>query len=54
MFHMNEIEDGDGRSIRDELIIFVNGTSLIFCVFIRRLRIRIDLGCGIGLLGLLL
>lgn len=53
MFHRNEIEDGEGRSRRDEFIIFVNGISLIFCVFIRKMMIGFDSGCGLVLLWLL-
>jgi hypothetical protein len=53
MFHRNEIEDGDGRSSSDEFIIFVNGISLIFCVFIRKMRIVSGLGCELVLLLLL-
>jgi hypothetical protein len=47
MFHRNEIEVGDGRSIRDEFTIFVKGTSLIICFFIRMMRLRFGLGCGL-------
>jgi hypothetical protein len=50
MFHRNEIDEGDGRSISDEFIIFVNGISLIFCVFIRKMMRVSDLGCGLVLL----
>jgi len=53
MFHMNEIEEGEGRSRRDEFIIFVSGISLIFCVFIRRMRKAFGLGCELVLLWLL-
>jgi FtsH-binding integral membrane protein len=53
MFHRNEIEDGEGRSRRDEFIIFVSGISLIFCVFIRKMMTAFDLGCGLVLLSLL-
>jgi hypothetical protein len=52
MFHRNEIEEGDGRSIRDEFIIFVMGTSFTICFFIRTMRLGFDLGCGLERLGL--
>jgi hypothetical protein len=48
MFHRIEIDEGDGRSIRDELIIFVRGTSLISCFFIRMKSLELDLGYGLG------
>jgi hypothetical protein len=47
MFHRNEIEEGDGRSIRDEFIIFVRGTSFTICFFIRMMRLGFGLGCGL-------
>jgi hypothetical protein len=53
MFHMNEIDEGDGRSTRDAFMIFVMGISFIFCVFIRMMRLRFGWDCGLGLLGLL-
>lgn len=38
-FHRNEIDEGDGRSIRDLFIILVRGTSFTIWVFIRRMRL---------------
>ena len=46
MFHKNDVDDGDGRSIRDELISFVRGASLIIWGFIKRLRRGLGLDCG--------
>ena len=40
MFHMNEIDLGVGRSIREFFIIFNSGLFFISCVFIKMMRIR--------------
>jgi hypothetical protein len=34
MFHMNEIEEGQGRSIRELFTIFMVGIDLDSCLFI--------------------
>jgi hypothetical protein len=47
MFHRNEIEVGDGKSTRDEFIIFVRGASLIICFFIRMRMLGFGWGCGL-------
>lgn len=35
MFHRKEIDLGEGRSTRDELIIFISGCVFISCFFIK-------------------
>lgn len=44
MFHRNEIDEGVGRSKREDLTIVIMGLVLDSWVFIRRLRTRIGLG----------
>ena len=53
-FHRKEIDLGDGRSIRDLFIIFINGCVFISCFFIRRRILWIGWGCTLGWIGLVL
>jgi len=52
MFHRNEIEEGEGRSIKDEFIIFERGASFTICFFIRMMRLGFGWGCVLVRLGL--
>jgi len=52
MFHMNEIEDGEGRSISEELISFVSGIFFTSWFFIRMMRIGFGVGCKTVWLGI--
>lgn len=44
MFHINEIDEGVGRSNKDVFIIFKIGLFFDSCFFIRSLKMRFGLG----------
>lgn len=50
IFHMSEMDLGVGRSIREDVSIFISGWVFISCFFIRMMSLGFGVVCARGIL----